>query len=434
MTCSCKILLIISAGLLFCLLLPGHACCLLVEPHGFVELAVGPRMGDGKTEKEGYNLFEGRFQLKCTKYFEHPGILADWNSVFFFKGELLADAHTEEPDGSIRECYLSFSPVSFLDIKAGRQILTWGTGDLIFINDLFPKDFVSFFIGREDQYIKAPSDALKLSFFSRPANLDIVLIPVFRPDNEPRGRRLSFYNPFSRSRDGRDAGLYFNRPGNSMGNSEIAVRLNGFIRSFEVSAYGFRGYFKQAAGAKGIFTRQLFYPELSVFGASLRGPMPGGGIGSFEFGYYRSRNDTTGRDPFVENSSLHFLWGYERQFKYDFILSCQYYLKQMLDYHDYRDSQSEMMYEEIPKKDEYYQLITVRVTKLLLHQDMELSFFVYYSPSDDDVHVRPRITYDVTDSWKVTWGVNVFGGQDDHTIFGQLKSNDMMYLRIRYSF
>ncbi|MED5520502.1 MAG: hypothetical protein VX459_02085, partial [Pseudomonadota bacterium] len=35
------------------------------------------------------------------------------------------------------------------DIKVGKQVLTWGTGDYLFLNDLFPKDYQSFFAGRE---------------------------------------------------------------------------------------------------------------------------------------------------------------------------------------------------------------------------------------------------------------------------------------------
>ncbi len=65
----------------------------------------------------------------------------------------------------LREASLVFSPSADTDVKVGRQILTWGTGDLVFINDLFPKDWVSFFIGRDVEYLKAPSDALKVSAF-----------------------------------------------------------------------------------------------------------------------------------------------------------------------------------------------------------------------------------------------------------------------------
>ena len=40
----------------------------------------------------------------------------------------------------LREANVTFTPLDFMDVRAGRQTLTWGTGDLIFLNDLFPKD------------------------------------------------------------------------------------------------------------------------------------------------------------------------------------------------------------------------------------------------------------------------------------------------------
>ena len=56
---------------------------------------------------------------------------------------------------------------------------TWGTGDLVFLNDLFPKDFVSFFAGRDDEYLKAPGDALRITHYSKAVNIDFVWTPVF---------------------------------------------------------------------------------------------------------------------------------------------------------------------------------------------------------------------------------------------------------------
>ncbi len=48
-----------------------------------------------------------------------------------------------------------------VNLKIGRQVFTWGTGDYLFINDLFPKDYESFYIGRDDEYLKRPSEAVK---------------------------------------------------------------------------------------------------------------------------------------------------------------------------------------------------------------------------------------------------------------------------------
>jgi len=397
--------------------------------HGFWELAGGLRCGDSRTEHEDYDLLESRFQLKFTYYPEIIPKLADWNSSIFFKADFLVDGFDEEPDGELREFYLETSPLSFFDVKVGRQIITWGTGDLVFINDLFPKDWVSFFIGRDDQYLKVPSDALKTSFFSPWVNLDIIFIPFFEPDNPIRGKRLSFFNPFTNKLVGEDAHFYYQRPDRNPESPEFAIRLNRFFGSYETALYGFWGYYKQPSGIKEPLGQRFFYPRLNVYGASIRGPAVGGII-HLELGYYLSKEDQAGNDPLIENSSMKYLVGYEREFWTDFTVGAQYFLNQLLDYADYRSSTPS----QSPRRDHYMHLLTLRLTQLLYHQDIELSLFAFYSPSDQDFHLRPRISYEMTDNWKISLGSNIFGGRDDFTMFGQLKRNDNIYLRIRYSF
>jgi hypothetical protein len=397
--------------------------------HGFWEIAGGLRCGDSRTEHEDYDLLESRFQLKFTYYPEIIPILADWNSSIFFKADFLVDGFDEEPDGELREFYLETSPLSFFDVKVGRYIITWGTGDLVFINDLFPKDWVSFFIGRDDQYLKVPSDALKTSFFSPWVNLDVIFIPFFEPDNPIRGKRLSFFNPFTNKLVGEDAHFYYQRPDRNPESPEFAARLNRFFGSYETALYGFWGYYKQPAGIKEPLGQRFFYPRLNVYGASIRGPAVDGII-HLELGYYLSKEDQSGNDPLIENSSMKYLVGYEREFWTDFTLGAQYFLNQLLDYADYRSSTPS----QSPRRDHYMHLLTLRLTQLLYHQDIELSFFAFYSPSDQDFHLRPRISYEMSDNWKISLGSNIFGGRDDFTLFGQLKRNDNVYLRIRYSF
>jgi len=397
--------------------------------HGFWEQAGAFRFGDSLTEHEDYNLLESRLQVKFTYYPEIIQKLADWNSSIFFKADLLADGFDEELDGELREFYLETSPFSFFDMKAGRQIITWGTGDLLFINDLFPKHRASFFIARDDQYLQVPSDALKTSFFSPWVNLDLIFIPFFEPDNPIRGNRLSFYNPFTNDLVGEDANFYYKRPDRNPKNTEFALRFNRFFGSYETAIYGFWGYYKQPLGIKEPLGKTFFYPKLNAYGASIRGPV-GDGIVNLEVGYYLSKEDQSGDDPLIENSSMKYLAGYERECWTDFTLGAQYYLSQLLDYADYRASAPPQSH----KSDHYYHLLTLRLTQLLYHQDIEVSFFVFYSPSDQDFHLRPRISYKMSDHLKVSLGSNIFGGRDDFTMFGQLKRNDNCYLRIRYSF
>ncbi|MHC4157803.1 MAG: hypothetical protein ACYSSO_01865, partial [Planctomycetota bacterium] len=144
-----------------------------IEVHGFYEIRAGYRTRKDKYQKD-MSVMESRLQLDLASYL-------DWADLKC-KADIIGDLVTEQADFDLREAYLFTMPVGFIDVKAGRQILTWGTGDLIFINDLFPKDWQSFFIGRDPEYLKAPSDAIKVGIFSKLANLDIVYTPRFDHD------------------------------------------------------------------------------------------------------------------------------------------------------------------------------------------------------------------------------------------------------------
>ena len=115
---------------------------------GFWEVRGGVRTQSDRYEKAA-SIGETRLQL---------GFEKSWQKLTFklvadFVYDPVLDHHSlrlETGGGwlDLRQASVAFSPAKFADVKIGRQILTWGTGDLIFINDLFPKDWQSFFIGR----------------------------------------------------------------------------------------------------------------------------------------------------------------------------------------------------------------------------------------------------------------------------------------------
>ena len=397
-----------------------------LDLHGFSEGAYGARFEEDGTEKDNYNLLEGRLQLKGA---HAPELLDNWYGEFAFKVDLLHDHYDETSKGILRKAVLTLTPHDNLDLKIGRQILTWGTGDFLFINDLFPKDFVSFFIGRDDEYLKLPSDAFKTSFFLKKLNIDFVLIPQFTPNDSIDGERLSFYNGLMGSIVGQNGAGNFYSPPHTINNVEKALRLYRTFGSWEGALYVFRGFYKEPLGVSNAADMDFFYPELSVYGFSLRGPFAGG-IGNMEFGYYDSRNDKSGADPFIENSDLKYLLGYSKDMGGDFRTGVQYQLEQMLDYDRYRVS----LATGSPVDDEYRHLFTLRLTKLWMNQTLDTSLFCFYSPSDEDYHLRPKAGYKFTDNLSLAVGANIFEGKKDHTFFGQLNKNDNVFTRMRYSF
>jgi len=397
---------------------------------GFWEVRGGVRTQRDDHEKDA-SIGETRLQLeaettwqeltfKLTTDLLYDPVL-DHNSVRLEQGQGFLD---------LREAWIGLSPVSFMDVKIGRQVLTWGTGDLLFLNDLFPKDWQSFFIGRDVEYLKAPSDAIKISLFSDLANLDVVFTPRFDPDRFIRGRRISYYNMLM-GRAGQNAVVHADIPNEWFSDHEWATRLSKNIKGYELAAYGYWGYWKSPGGMD-LLSQRATFPRLSVYGASARGQI-GGGIANIEAAYYDSRQDRGGENPFKNNSQFRFLAGYERELPEiasDLTVAAQYYLEWMMEYADYRRTFLPIS----PAADERRHVVTFRVTKLLLNQNLALSLFTYYSPSDSDAYLRPNVQYKIDDHWTTELGSNVFFGNDDHTFFNQFARNTNVYAALRYGF
>ncbi len=386
--------------------------------HGFYELRAGYRTRNDKYEKD-MSLMEQRLQLEVSLH-------SVWGDLKF-KGDTVGDLVEEEGYFDLREAYLFTMPYDFMDVKVGRQILTWGTGDLIFINDLFPKDWQSFFIGRDTEYLKAPSDAVKMSLFSGVANLDIVYTPQFDSDRYINGERLSYWNSNLGRLAGQDAKIHTEKPDKWFRDDEIALRLYKNVNNYEYALYVYHGYWK-SPGGQDVVRGKAIFPDLDVYGASVRGDV-GKGIGNVEVGYYDSRQDQSGKDRNINNSEFRFLVGYTQDIGKNFTAGLQYYVERMMDYGEYKDSMPSGL-----ARDRNRHLITLRLTKLLMNQNLRCSLFTYFSPSDKDVYMRPNVNYKVSDNLAVEAGANIFFGDYQNTFFGEFENDSNIYTGVRYSF
>jgi len=408
----------LGALVLVLALVAGAGTARAQEIHGFVEGLGGARTVDGRTVQAGdYTAEETRLQLRLSDYGD--------DAEYFSRVDFLFDQLTgDQARMEIREAWMLYNGWSKVDFKLGRQILTWGTGDLLFINDVFAKDWESFFIGREDQYLKAPHDALRMGIYPGPFNVDLVLLPGFEPDRLPTSPRLETYNPFG----GRLQGVV--EPESRLDNGEVALRLSKMLGSWDVALYGHWGYFRQPLGVAPVTGGvTLFYPRFDTYGASLRRGLLGG-IANLEGGWLYSRDDKDGDNPWVENSSVRWMWGYDRQVATDTQVGLQGYYEYMLDHDLYARGVAPGM----PVRDELRQLYTLRLTRYVQYQTLILSGFVFWSPTDEDYYLRASVEKKLTDALGVAVGGNFFGGTQDQTLFGSMENNDNVFLRARYSF
>jgi len=346
---------------------------------------------------------------------------------FFMKTDVFYDHIDDASKLELREGYADLTSSSY-DVRIGRQIITWGLGDLIFINDVFPKDFEAFFSGRPLEYLKKGIDGIKLGMYPSFASAELIIIPFFEENNFPDPDRFHLFDPMPLITDREEK-----KPSSTFNNTEVALRLYRDVAGFDASLYFYRGFFRQPSMLPDSLTAptriDLFFPKLSVYGASLQGRALEG-VFSLEAGYYDSREDRDGTDPMSPNPQTRFLTGYQRQLWEDFTLGLQYYLEYMHDYSAYKAN----LPSGFPLEKKIHDLVTVRLTQFLIHQTLRLSFFSFFSPAARDYMLNPEVKYNFTDNIWAAAGADIFGGGEEWDQFGQLDKNDNIYIQMRYEF
>lgn len=385
---------------------------------GFVQSHVALRTSNvpcPTTTECDYPAAELRGQLKA------EGKSKSGNAAFLGRFDLIRDIALNETRLETREIYGDWRAEKTA-ARLGRQVITWGVGDLLFINDTFPKDQVALFTGQPLQYLKLGSDALKLNAYPGSANGELV-IASFRSDNIPTSRRFILADPLPIGLPRRTV-----EPGNGPGELEISGRVSGYLDNWELAGYASRTHFHSPAfrvtGTEIVGT----YPRLNTLGASLTGTL-GKGVLSLEAGYYDSPQDRDGRNPSIENSQFRGLIGYSRQLWEDATLGLQLYGEWMRDYAAYRES----LPAGFPAKDRVRKVTTVRFTQLFAHQTVTFNLFAFLGLSEEDRYLIPSLRYAFSDNLWAEVGADLFGGKRTG-MFGSMQDNSNIYLTVRYAF
>ncbi|NRA55551.1 MAG: hypothetical protein HRU23_15530 [Gammaproteobacteria bacterium] len=312
---------------------------------------------------------------------------------------------------------LAAAPVlNNLSFKLGRQVVTWGTGDLVFINDLFRKDWRSFFNGRDDQYLKAPIDVVKLSYFGQRLNLDLIWQPRFVSDRYIDGQRFSFYDPLSQKIIVPSSPL----TSEQQPHGAIAARLYFTYHQADIGIYvnhGYRGtpIYRQHVSHQDINQQNsaFYHPQLSTLGASIISPLAAGLV-NVELGYH----DYESTDQNAPSDQVRLLVGYQQELQTRLTMSGQFYLE-----HD-TDHQKQ-------STDASRQVLTLGLTHRSANDKWHATLFGFISPNQHDSYARASLRYRANDQLQLVLGTNIFNG-DAARFFGQFQLNNNAYLRLTY--
>lgn len=344
----------------------------------------------------------------------------DWRLLA--KGDLAYDHLGRQGASELREGYIDYTGGNW-DVRLGRQVITWGLGDLVFVNDFFPKDHQALLAGRPLEYLKRGVDALKLGAYPEFASFELVLAPNFRDSRIPDANRFWLYDPMP---------TVVNRETVKPGQGDVALRAYRDIAGYDAALYLYRGFQRTPSMRPDNMTAPTrltyFYPRLAIYGASLSG-RAGDGVLSLEAAYYDSPDDRAGSDFAVPNSQTRLLAGYQIQAMEDVSLGFQYYAEAMHNYGAYLAA----LPAGFPLDKRWSHTATARLTQFYLHQTLRLSAYASYNASNGDHFMNPELRYSFTDKVWGAVGANLFGGKPWGQ-FGQLARDDNAYLQARYEF
>ncbi|GAA6150897.1 hypothetical protein [Pseudoteredinibacter isoporae] len=389
-----------------------------IEWGAYSELALGV-FRRASPNPDGNSLAEWRNQFSASRYWGEHYLSAKLDILY-------DDVDDHSLQFSWRELYIDSPLTDSINVRFGQQVLTWGTGDFVFLNDFFPKNWQAMFSGRDDEYLKAPSASIKLSYYNTAFNADIVWTPQFHPDIYISGERFAYAQP--NSREPTNQRLLADNPEDRISNGQLAMRLSKQHNSVEYAAYFYNGFYTQPNSINPENNR-YYFSTLNAYGASIRLPAAGG-IANAEFAYWQSRDDTAGTDPFRPNSQIKMLLGFERELASEFTLGLQWLSELTLDYTAARSAQPE----NLPLNARWHHTISLRLNYLSMQQKLHWSLFTFYSPDEGDVYLKPKVSYRHNDHWSFTLGMNEFSGRNLQQQWGQFEPSSNVYLRVRFRF
>ena len=402
------------AALCAALLLAPLAARAEVALSGFLQQNTAANTVAANPDGRRYKWLEERAQLKLDASGGAWRLLA--------KGDLAVDHIGRQDQSELREGYVDYTAGNW-DLRVGRQVITWGLGDLVFVNDVFPKDHEALFSGRPLEYLKRGVDAVKLGAYPEFANFELVLSPGFRESRIPDARRFHLYDPMP---------AVANRETIKPGQGDAGLRIYRDVAGYDAALYLYRGFQRTPSMRPDSMTApakiSYYYPQLSVYGASVSG-RAGEGVLSLEAAYYDSREDRSGKDFAVPNSQTRLLAGYQIQPAEDLSLGFQYYAEAMHDYGAYLAA----LPAGFPVEKRWSHTVTARLTQFFRHQTLRLSAYASYNTTNGDHFVNPELRYSFTDKIWGAFGANVFGGKRWGQ-FGQLSRDDNVYVQLRYAF
>lgn len=323
----------------------------------------------------------------------------------------------------LREAYLYYNK-SGLDIRAGRQIITWGVADAMRITDIIsPMDFTEFLTQDYDD-IRIPVNGIRVKYTRPKWNAEAIVIPV-----------SSFYelstdsdNPWAVSLPGVTVPCSINldgTPEKKFRNVEYGGRIGAYLSGIDFNLYVLRTWnkmpvFRKTVAEDGSLLCKGEYHRMTMLGADLSVPLGKFVVRAEAAEYFGEAQEPVVNAAVVTRNSTNALVGLDWYAGNDWQLGIQYSNKyisgKMSGISSYRNTG----------------MATVRISKDLLHNTLSVSNFGYIDVANGGIYNRLYADYALTDQIHAFLGYDYFHA--DKGQFAMYDRNSEVWIKLKYSF
>ena len=393
----------------------------MVDINGFVRNYTGVLYENGE-----FNMLQNTLNLN----FEKMG-----DRVAFKANPMIYSYGIDSLDFRLREIYLDLYFKS-VDIRIGKQQIVWGRADGVFITDIVsPLDLWEFLLPDFDE-IRIGVYAAKVDYYFGNSTIEAIWKPIFAPNVFPQPGSIWYIPPdfpapptFDRSKENITP---------SLENSEIYLKyalttspidfdiMGAYTWDATPSMYVDKYFGFDTTTNMPVLDSLLITPEynrLGLTGGSFTSTVKSfviRGEAAYYFGKYFQTADPTAEGALTRKDYLHYVVGLDYGVG-NLKLSAQFIQRYIFDYNDYIDS------------DEFDNTMTFLARYDALRETLHLELFSYIGLNYGDALIRPKITYDFSDSFSILLGSNIFVG-DERGMFGRYNNNSMLYTKIKYNF
>ena len=320
----------------------------------------------------------------------------------FVSANLIYNAILKDRTGlQLREAYAYYSDDHW-DVRAGRQIITWGVADALRLTDIIsPMDYTEF-LAQDYDDIRIPVGGLRLRYSREKWRFEAVVIPISSFFDLPTDEK----NPWSIG-----PVPIGDEPAPKLYNMEYGGRLSFFLSGIDFSISAMHTWNKQPVMCNGMGE----YRRMTMLGTDMSLPLGKFVVRGEIAEYFDEAQTATGVKDVPRAASTNALIGLDWYAGNDWSLSAQYAHKYVA-WGEHRNTG----------------ISTLRVSKDLLHNLLSLQTFAYIDVTNGGIFNRLSADYALNDQLHATMGYDYFHA--DSGLFALYKKNSELWVKLKYSF